>query len=178
MLGVRNIEFDVINTNKKVEYLNLECGFDIETTSIKTSEEKKFAFMYIWTFGLKDEKHIYHGRTWEEFLNLCEKIQIEYNLSDSRRLICYVHNLGYEFQFMRKYFNWIDVFSIDERKPLKALCDYGIEFRDSYLLSGYSLDNTAKNLTNHTIDKVDGGLDYDLIRHYKTPPYILRNEIL
>ena len=169
MLGVRNIEFDVINTNKKVEYLNLECGFDIETSSIKTAEDKKFAFMYIWTFGLKDEKHIYHGRTWEEFLNLCEKIQIEYNLSDSRRLICYVHNLGYEFQFMRKYFNWIDVFSIDERKPLKALCDYGIEFRDSYLLSGYSLDNTAKNLTNHTIDKVEGGLDYELVRHYKTP---------
>ncbi len=164
-----NIEYDTINTNKKIEYINLECGFDIETSSIITAEEKKFAFMYIWTFGLKDENYIIHGRTWEEFLNLCIQLKEHFSLSENRRLICYVHNLGYEFQFMRKYFNWVDVFSIDERKPLKALTDLGIEFRDSYLLSGFSLEVTARNLTDHKIEKLDGGLDYDLIRHSKTP---------
>lgn len=164
-----DIEYDVIRTNKKIEYINIESGFDIETTSTYTSDKRKFAFMYIWTFGIKDENHIIHGRTWEEFIKLCEDLKEHFSLSENRRLICYVHNLGYEFQFMRKYFNWVDVFSIDERKPLKALCDLGIEFRDSYLLSGFSLDNTARNLTDHTIDKIDGGLDYELIRHEKTP---------
>lgn len=163
------IELNSIKTNKKTEYINIECGFDIETTSTYTSEGVKFAYMYIWTFGIKDENHIIHGRTWEEFISVCKKLQNSYNLSENRRLVCYVHNLGFEFQFMRKYFNWVEVFSIDERKPLKALCDYGIEFRDSYLLSGFSLDVTAKNLTNHTIDKLGGGLDYDLIRHSETP---------
>ena len=164
-----DIEYETINTNKKIEYINLECGFDIETSSIITAEEKKFAFMYIWTFGLKDKNYIIHGRTWEEFLKLCIQLKEHFSLSENRRLVCYVHNLGYEFQFMRKYFNWVDVFSIDERKPLKALTDLGIEFRDSYLLSGFSLEVTARNLTDHKIEKLDGGLDYDLVRHSKTP---------
>lgn len=164
-----DIEYEVIRNNKKIEYINLECGFDIETTSTYTSEGKKFAFMYVWTFGLKDENYIIHGRTWEEFISLCEDLQEHFNLSENRRLICYVHNLGFEFQFMRKYFEWVDVFSIDERKPLKALCSYGIEFRDSYLLSGFNLELTAKNLTKHKVDKLIGDLDYDLIRHDKTP---------
>lgn len=163
------VEYETIRTNKKIEYLNLECGFDIETSSTYTSDGKKFSFMYIWTFGVKDENHIIHGRSWEEFITLCNNLKEHYKLSEERRLICYIHNLGYEFQFMRKYFNWVDVFSIDERKPLKALSDLGIEFRDSYLLSGYSLDMTAKNLTEHTIKKLEGGLDYELVRHNKTP---------
>ena len=77
--------------------------------------------------------------------------------------------MGYEFQFMRKYFTWLNVFAIDERKPIKALCDYGIEFRDSYILSGYSLANTAKNLAKHKVKKLVGDLDYSLVRHEKTP---------
>lgn len=164
-----DIELDIIRNNKKIEYINIECGFDIETTSTYTSEDLKFAYMYIWTFGIKDENYIIHGRTWEEFIEVCEKLQESYNLSEKRRLVCYVHNLGFEFQFMRKHFNWLEVFSIDERKPLKALCDYGIEFRDSYLLSGFSLDVTARNLVNHEVEKLGGSLDYDLIRHSKTP---------
>lgn len=169
-----DIECNVIRTNQKynknnIEYLNLECAFDIETTSTYTSEGSKFAFMYVWAFGLKDENHIIHGRTWEEFISLCEYLQEHFKLSENRRLICYVHNLGFEFQFMRKYLKWIEVFSPEERKPIKALCSYGIEFRDSYILSGLSLENTAKNLTEHTIKKLTGNLDYELIRHSKTP---------
>ncbi len=171
---VYNIEYDVIRTNKKhnkvnIEYLNLECAFDIETSSTYTGDGGKFAFMYVWTFGLKDENYIIHGRTWEEFISLCEDLQEHFNLSENRRLICYVHNLGFEFQFMRKYFKWVDVFSVDERKPIKALCSYGIEFRDSYILSGFSLESTARNLTEHTIKKMDGDLDYELLRHSGTP---------
>ena len=169
MVLLYDIEYEVIRTNKKIEYINLECGFDIETTSTYTSEGKKFAFMYVWTFGLKDERYIIHGRTWEEFISLCEDLQDHFKLSENRRLICYVHNLGFEFQFMRKYFEWVNVFSVEERKPIKALCSYGIEFRDSYILSGLNLELTAKNLIKHKVDKLVGDLDYNLIRHDKTP---------
>ena len=44
-----------------------------------------------------------------------------------------------------------------------------IEFRDSYILSGYNLENTAKNLNKHKIKKLVGDLDYHLVRHTKTP---------
>lgn len=161
--------FDIkeINTNKKVTYLNIESAFDIETTSYINNGEKS-AFMYIWMFGLGLGKDIFYGRTWEDFLDLAEKLQHYFGLNSNRRLVIYVHNLGYEFQFMCKYFEWENVFAINERKPIKALCSYGIEFRDSYILSGYSLANTAKNLTTHKVRKLEGDLDYSLIRHHKT----------
>lgn len=164
------MEFPTIKTNKQIEFINLPCGFDIETTSYKQGEDKA-AFMYIWMIGIGHNTGVYYGRTWEELKNLCLFLQLELNLSEKRRLVIYVHNLGYEFQFMRKYFDWLEdgLFAVDERKPIKALCTYGIEFRDSYILSGFSLENTAKNLTTHKVKKMVGDLDYSLIRTHLTP---------
>lgn len=164
---LQSINIPTIRTNKKVEYLNIESAFDIETTSVYVQEQKS-AFMYIWMFGIGYGEKIYYGRTWEEFIKLCETMQQTYGLSRNKRLVIYVHNLGYEFQFMRKHFTWENVFSVGERKPLKALCSYGIEFRDSYILSGYSLAKTAENLTKHKVEKMTGDLDYSIIRTYAT----------
>ena len=162
-----NLNIGEIKTNKKVTYLNIPCAFDIETTSTIIQGEK-FAFSYIWQFGIGLDQ-VFYGRTWGELLEFLENLQDYLQVNASKRLVIYVHNLGYEFQFMRKYFNWVNIFAVDERKPVKALCDLGIEFRDSYILSGYSLANTAKNLVTHKIEKLIGDLDYSLIRHTKTP---------
>lgn len=162
------IEFTTINTNKKIEFFNLECAFDIETTSTYINPDEKFAFMYLWTIGFKDSNYVYHGRTWQEFIEFMEAIQKHFQLNKERRLVVYVHNLSYEFQFMRKYFEWEEVFSVDSRKPIKAVTTEGIEFRDSYILSGFSLDRLAKNLISHDIEKLTGNLDYSLIRHSET----------
>lgn len=156
------------HTKTSVEYLNLESGFDIETTSTYVNNDK-FAFMYLWGFGIGENADFFvYGRTWEEFQELINFLSNELNLSPTRRLVVYVHNLGYEFQFMRKYFEWLEVFAVDERKPIKATIKQGIEFRDSYILSGYSLENTAKNLHSHTVEKLVGDLDYKKIRNSKT----------
>lgn len=156
-----------VTTNKKVTYLNIESAFDIETTSTYYKGEK-IAFTYIWMLGLGLDNTIFYGRTWGEFADTLEVLQDYFKLNENKRLIMYVHNLGYEFQFMRKYFDWINIFAVDERKPVKALCSYGIEFRDSYILSGYSLENTAKNLAKHKVKKMIGDLDYSLIRTPET----------
>ena len=165
---ISEIEYTTINTNKKVEYLNLEVAFDIEATSTYINSGEKFAFMYLWTIGFKDSNYIYHGRTWGEFQELIQSLSKLFNLSPSRRLVVYVHNLGYEFQFMRKYFEWEEVFSVEMRKPIKAITNSGIEFRCSYILSGFSLERLAKNLTSHKIEKLVGDLDYSLVRHSET----------
>ena len=170
---LQSLNITSVRTNKKasnkknIEYLNIESAFDIETTSVKI-QESKCGFMYIWMWGIGYGNNVYYGRTWEEFINLCELLQDAYNLSENRRLIIYVHNLGFEFQFMRKYLKWLEVFAVDERKPIKALCSYGIEFRDSYILSGYSLQKTAENLQKHKVKKMVGDLDYNKIRTYAT----------
>lgn len=165
-----NVSHEIIVKQKKktgdILYYNIPCAFDIETTSI-TQLGEKYAFMYIWQMGIKD--YIFYGRSWDEFLQAIAIIRDSLQLSLNQRIIIYVHNLAYEFQFMRKYLDWESVFSLDERKPLKAVTENGIEFRCSYLLSGLSLALTAKNLTSHKMEKLTGDLDYDLTRHYKTP---------
>jgi len=166
--NLQSINIPTIRTNKKIEYLNIESAFDIETTSIKLQGDEKSAFMYIWMFGIGYGENVYYGRTWKQFIDLCKILQKTYGLNKNKRLVVYVHNLGYEFQFMRKYFEWENVFAVGERKPIKALCTYGIEFRDSYILSGYSLAKTGENLQKHNIQKLTGDLDYSLIRTQHT----------
>ena len=149
---------------KKVKYLNLSLSFDTETTSTMTTNEprEKFAFMYVWQFGI--DGYYCFGRTWEEFIQLCEHLQKTLDLNERKRVIIFIHNLSFEFQFFRKYFKWLSVFATASRNPVKALTSYGIEFRDSLILSGYKLENVAKNLTAHDIPKMVGDLDYTLIR--------------
>ncbi|MFV3037545.1 hypothetical protein ACNI5A_30920, partial [Klebsiella pneumoniae] len=71
-----------------------------------------------------------------DILELCPK----------KRIIIYVHNLAYEFQFFREMLDWEKVFSIDLRKPIYGVTKTGLEFRCSYLLSGYSLAKLGEQL--------------------------------
>lgn len=159
---------DFVYERHKRYVANIPLAFDIETTSITTESGEKFASMYVWAFGLADS--VYYGRTWEEFTDFIDLLSDSWELKEKKRnAIIYVHNLSYEFQFIRKLFSWLDVFAVDERKPIKALTVQGIEFRDSYILSGFNLLKTAENLTKHKIEKLTGDLDYSLIRHNETP---------
>ena len=153
----------------KIDYYNVPASFDIETTSFYENNEKK-AIMYIWQFSING--YVIIGRQWSEFIELTEKLQDTLLLKNNRRLVVYVHNLSYEFQFMRKHFTWKSVFSIDSRKPIYAVTDFGIEFRCSYILSGYGLSKLGELVTEHKkypVKKLTGNLDYELIRHYNTP---------
>lgn len=160
-------EWELINTQKKIKYYNIPCAFDIESTSFINEEGEKCAIMYEWTFGINGRVII--GRTWEEFHDLIYTVSEIIELNENKRLICYVHNLGFEFQFMCKQFNWIDVFAVKERKPVKAVMDNFIEFKCSHLLSGYSLAALGNQLLKYKINKKEGDLDYKLLRHAKTP---------
>lgn len=174
---------DVIKSKDKI-YYNLAMSFDIETSSFyedkngviytnddyrklkNTVKAEKKAIMYIWQFAI--EENVIIGRTWNDFLYFCKKLYDFLNLKE-RYIVVYVHNLSYEFQFICKWFNWIDIFADSERKPIKATTDTHFIFKCSYRLSGYSLEVLANNLKSHNIKKMVGDLDYNLIRNSKTP---------
>ena len=145
---------------------NVASVFDIEATSFYLGEEKRCC-MYAWVFGINGR--CIRGRTWNEFIDVIDTLTKHYELSDKKRLIIYVHNLSYEFQWFKKYFEWEKVFSLDTRKPVYAITKNGIEFRCSYILSGYSLEKLGENLTKYKVEKKVGDLDYSLIRHSQTP---------
>lgn len=170
--SLESLEFSLVRKKtygkESLTYVNVECGFDIETTSTNPYGSK-VGFMYAWALGFKDEEHIYYGRTWEEFVEFIYEIVEIFSLGEDRVLPIYVHNLGYEFQFMRNFFEWQDVFAVDNRKVVKAITTNGIEFRDSYILANMRLEKVAENLVSHKVKKLVGQLDYNKVRHYDTP---------
>lgn len=156
---------DKINYRKK-QYYNIPCAFDIETTSTYLNGEK-VAFMYAWTLNINGTSII--GRTWEQFEMCIETIHQKLYTNPERIFVIYIHNLAFEFAFIGRRFIWEKVFSIDTRKPIYARDIRGIEFRCSYLLSGYSLAKVSDNLQTFKIRKLVGDLDYNKVRHSNTP---------
>ena len=155
----------IVKNTKGIEYYNVPAAFDIETSSFYEGNEKR-AICYIWQFGINGNVII--GRTLEEFFIFIYWLSRKLNLNEKRRFLVYVHNLGFEFQFIRKWFLWSIVFSDNERTPMKAVTNFNVEFRCSYRLSGYSLNSVANNLIKYKVRKLVGNLDYEKIRHSKT----------
>lgn len=153
--------------SKKISYLNLACSFDIEVSSFMDNGIK-YACMYL--FGIGVNGRCYLGRCYDDVIKVFNDLVEYYMLNLNRRLIIYVHNLSYEWQFIRKHFEVEKVFSIDERKPIYAVLKCGIELRCSYLLSGYKLEKVGEHLHTYKVNKLDGNkYNYDLLRTPVTP---------
>lgn len=154
-------------------YLEIPCAFDIETTNIykrkggklDTESFTPFAFMYHWQFCIG--YRVIFGRTWNEFQKMLLRIEKNMNLSNNLRLVVYVHNLGFEMQFMRKFINVTDSFCKEERSPLKIVHNDCIEFRCSAALSNMNLQMFCKN-ENARFYKMVDEFDYKKIRTSKT----------
>lgn len=149
----------------RTRYFDVPACFDIETSSFVHFGEK-YATMYMWSFCLNGSTIL--GRTWKEWKDTLKFLEAHMNLKEIK-LIIYVHNLGYEFQFMRGWFNWDEVFAVKERRPVHASLPQGIEFKCSYILSNYALAYIgAKLLRKYPVEKAVGDLDYSKIRHSGT----------
>lgn len=164
-------DFKLVKTNKSISYYNIPAAFDIETSSfyqdgIKDPHTKR-AIMYIWMLGVYDV--VTYGRTWNELVSLITVLKQVLDLNDNKRLLMYVHNLPYEFGFMRKWLEWDEVFILSKLKPVTARSG-GLEFRCSLKLSGgRSLENVGKELKRYHVEKAVGNLDYNIIRTPNTP---------
>lgn len=154
-------DFELIKLSKDVEVYNIPAGFDIEVTSFYESENKR-AIMYIWQFGINNL--VTTGRTWPEFWGFLSAVRQVMDLSEKRRLFVYIHNLPYEWQFVRKWNEWDKVFLLEDRKPVYARVD-GIEFRCSLKLSGgKSLKKVGEDLQKYPCKKLDEVFSYTELR--------------
>ena len=160
------------------KHLNDIITFDIECTSawiredgqITTYEKGKgndywnsltpLALCYLWQCSVNED--VYYGRELESFKNLLNA------LPEGVKIIIWVHNLSYEFQFLCNIFTWDKIFARLPHKPMKASCkEYpDIEFRCSYMLTRLSLASWGKQLGVH---KAVGDLDYNKLRTPLTP---------
>lgn len=165
-MSLTNLSYIKTGKSRKNTVYNVPAVFDIETTSFFNQDGEKQSCMYAWVFGVNGR--CVRGRTWQELHRLLAKVTEILHLSETTNLIVYVHNLAYEFQFMRHQFQWSKVFALDSRKPVYAQTTTGILFKCSYILSGYSLELVGKNLTKYQVEKAVGDLDYRKLRHSQT----------
>ena len=120
----------------------------------------KVSIVYVWQFSIDD--NIFMGRTIESFVDFLSELE---NVEPYVKIV-YVHNLGYDFQFLRNVLNFSKVFAREKRKPIYAEYE-SYYFRCSYILTNQSLASWAKN-ENLPVKKLVGQLDYNVIRTPKT----------
>lgn len=142
-------------------YADTICAFDIETTRIKEIEN---SVMYIWQFAIKGYPCII-GRTWDEFLFFLDNV--DKAMKPDLRLVVFVHNLSYEWQFLSGiyHFREDEVFATDNRKILYCRMKHNrFEFRCSYRLSNTNLKTFLKDYKAEH-QKISGEeFNYDLQR--------------
>lgn len=165
LMKISQCEFPVITNNKRITYFNIPAAFDIETSSFYENGEKR-ATMYIWQFGILN--WVTYGRTWKELKCFLKVLSTILGLSEDCRLMVYIHNMAYEFQFIRKHFKWDDVFFMDDRKPIYGITG-GFEFRCSLKLANKKLALVSDDLLKYKVEKAVGDLDYSKVRHSGTP---------
>ena len=136
-----------VTKTKDTRCYDAVTAFDIETSKIATGdnlvsgEPEYRSIMYIWQYSI-DGIYTVYGRTWDEFLDFFRDLSslLEY------RLLVYVHNLSYEFSFIRGIYKFQneDIFFMDVRKPLYFKMFGKLEFRCSYRLFNMNLERVMK----------------------------------
>lgn len=154
-----------IETNSFLE-LDGEIHPAIDYDHFTKKEQERCIFhscMYIWQFGVNDL--VYYGRTWEEFVSFIQRLDEEI----PERKIVFVHNLAFEFQFLKSVFQFTKVMARKSRKVMKCeLQDYNFEFRCSLMMTNVSLEKLSE-VYSLPIEKQVGSLEYELIRTKDTP---------
>ena len=158
---------DIVKSGKHKMYQRHPMTFDIETSKIPKDNDGHYeAFMYIWQVCI--EGNVVFGRRWEELQEFMERVVNAYKLSEDERVVVYVHNLSFEFQFIQDYFKFVDVFAMASRSILTAKTSH-LEFRCSYKLSNMSLAKFIENTPNTLHYKGVDDLDYATVRTPDTP---------
>lgn len=155
---------------KRKKYLTNIATFDIETTTIHQGKcnlfgGKAFGFMYVWQFCI--DGFLCVGRTWEEYQDFIRTLKKWLGVGEYK-LVVYVHNLQFEFQFMRNFFTIGKIFARGKRDIVTAEIE-DLEYRCSYILSNMGLQKFLEKTEGVTFNKLDGSkYNYHIKRYPDT----------
>lgn len=129
-------------------------------------------YIVFWTISLRSYHHnivTLHGTKPSEMI---ECIQMLHNEMSGDKTILYIHNLSYDWQFIRQFM--FSLFGYPERQlnikshlPLYIEFRNGIILKDSMMLAQRSLNKWGQDL-NVDHQKAVGKWDYNIIRHQNT----------
>ena len=148
-------------------YIDLYATFDIESSMVLnntrtlTKDTPQYdGFMYIWQFCI--EGVVIFGRTWDEYQDLLDYLTKVFELGEKRKLKIFVHNLSFEYVYIRDFSKFTKVFGYDNRSIIRAQNEC-FEYLCSYVLSNMNLAKLCQNM-GCTHVKAKNDLDYSIIR--------------
>lgn len=147
------------NKKSKLKLLDCVLSFDIETTTTDDA-----AFIYLWQFC--ENGDFIYGRYIEEFVDYLDEFAELNELNENKKAVIFVHNLSYEWQFIKHYFTIEKAFFMDSHDVLYFETPQYI-FKCTYHLTNLSLRNWAKSINDIPVLKTS--LEYKKIRYPWTP---------
>ncbi len=119
--------------------------FDIETTTVITGFDGKTPIRnaFIWSGQFYDGVDYYQARNLRDTIKRLKLIADD-NKDNPYKIVIFVHNLSYEFQFIKDFFEFEKILCTSNRKIIAAETDQ-LVFRCSYFLSNQSLEKFLKN---------------------------------
>ena len=151
----------VIQRYNRIEWMQLPASLTIKTQSFQHVGEK-CGCMYLWTLCVNGV--LISGRNWESLRYVIYELHRFFCTNAERKIIIYVYDLAFFFQFARRWFKWSDVFTFKPLSP--CTCEvWGIVFKCSKFLSGldpeeiaekagYQIETLPEDKRMHTPDTV------------------------
>ena len=140
-------------TREARKYIDIITAFDIETCACPELPDNAMMYVWQWAFYYPDKPDDYTvviGRTWQELREFIRDLLPAVRAYDAKAsMVVLVHNLAYEFQFLRTIYSFepSEVFCLDSRKPAKAtMHGKALEFRCTYIHSNMSLAQYTKKM--------------------------------
>lgn len=159
---------DKVKIRKRPTFATQFMTLDTETTTLPAGSrynpgEVPLSFIYMYQIRIGGVNFIMRRR---------EEIEAFMNYAAERcreagaRLVCYVHNLSFEFQFLKSILeiNPDSIFALQNRRIAKFDVSDQIEFRCSYLLSNMSLEKFTENYCSEEYRKDKELIDYEIER--------------
>lgn len=148
-------------------YYSYPCSFDTETTTLLEHTmwnltDEPIGFIYLYQFNLFEHVFMFRQETEvKTFLQMVCDVFETYKY----RIVFYVHNLSYEWQFIK---DWLDivpdtVFATEKRKIVSFRTEMNIEFRCSYRLTNMNLEKLTEDYSKFYVKEKEI-MDYDLYR--------------
>jgi len=164
-----------VTTTRGAAFADAIGSFDIETTRFQEIEQSA---MYIWQFCIDfpdGSDIVILGRTWNEFHHCLFALKQRLK---GLRLLCFIHNASYEFQFISGIYNFKDseVFILEGRAILYFKMYGAFEFRCSYKLTNMSLAEATAKYAPSYHKKEGGNFGYEERRFSDTP--LTRKQLL
>lgn len=151
--------------HKVVKYATDYICLDTETSK----SDEATGWVYQWAACIKQKIFVY-GRKPSEFIDFMRDIAEHYQLSDDKKIIIYIHNLQYDFAYLKRFIMQydpsLDVLAIDNHTVL-TVDVLGFRFICSYKLTNLSLAVLSDKYAKKYIKAV-GEIDYNITRYQDT----------